>query len=361
MRTAVVILNWNTRDYLRRFLPPLLGSLEGMDAGVVVADNASGDGSAEMLREEFPQLRLIRFEENYGFTGGYDRAVGQLAGEPGTPEYLVLLNSDVEVEPGWLQPLVDHLDKHPECGVCGPKLLALRRDGNGFVKTSGFEYAGAAGGCLDRYGYPFCHGRVLGRTETDEGQYDGMRQVFWVSGACLVTRSSLWKRLGGLDPRFFAHMEEIDYCWRAQLAGMSVDIVPESRVWHLGGGTLPQDSPFKLKLNYRNSLLMLDKNLAATVGLRKARRILRQRHLLDFCAAAAYLLTGKFSSLRAVREAYREYRGLSRETAGTVAAADASRSAAGTPAGMYPFSIILKAALHGRRIFEYLRNYENNH
>ena len=205
MRTAVVILNWNTKDYLRRFLPPLLDSLKGLDAGVVVADNASGDGSRELLEEEFPDVTRIGFDENLGFTGGYDKAVAQLLGGSdgkgaGAPEYLVLLNSDVEVPSGWLQPLVSHLDLHPRCGVCGPKLLALRRRGDGYVRTGEFEYAGAAGGLLDRYGYPFCRGRVPGRTETDSGQYDKVKQVFWVSGACLVTsaggrslRASAWR------------------------------------------------------------------------------------------------------------------------------------------------------------------------
>lgn len=366
MRTAVVILNWNTREYLRSFLPPLLESLDGLDAEVVVADNASTDGSRELLADEFPGVLTILFDENYGFTGGYDRAVEELAGggqerPSGTaaydgPEYFVLLNSDVKVRPGWLQPLTEHLDSHPECGVCGPKLLALRRQEDGFAETDGFEYAGAAGGYIDRYGYPFCRGRVLGRTETDYGQYDGAHHVFWVSGACLATRTALWKMLGGLDGRFFAHMEEIDYCWRAQLAGYTVDLVSESRVWHLGGGSLPQNSPFKLKLNYRNSLLMLDKNLEATVGRKEARRVLGRRHLLDFCSAAAYLLGGRFAAVRAVRDAYREYRSLAREGDGGVMTA-----AAGTVAGMFPFSIILKAALHGKGIFEYLRNYENNH
>lgn len=362
MRTAVIILNWNTRDYLRRFLPPLIGSLKGLDAEVVVADNASSDGSLEVMRTEFPDIRTISLSENFGFTGGYNRAVEQLlatdgnaAGQP--PEYLVLINTDVEVPDGWLQPLVSHLDTHPECGVCGPKLLALRRRGNAFERTAQFEYAGAAGGLIDRYGYPFCRGRVLGRTEADNGQYDRARSVFWVSGACLVTRASLWKQSGGLDGRFFAHMEEIDYCWRAQLAGFSVDVVPRSHVWHLGGGTLPQTSPFKLKLNFRNSLLMLGNNLEATVGRREARRTMRRRHLMDFCAAAAYLLTGRFSSARAVRDAYREYRSLRGMTVRSGTGADRRHEVT----GMYPFSIILKAAIHGKGIFGYLRNYENNH
>lgn len=360
MRTAVIILNWNTRDYLRRFLPPLIGSLKGLDAEVVVADNASSDGSLEVMRNEFPAIRTITLSENFGFTGGYNRAVAQLldtcSGES-APDYLVLINTDVEVPDGWLQPLVRHLDTHPGCGVCGPKLLALRKDGKDFVRTGQFEYAGAAGGLLDRYGYPFCRGRVLGRTEADRGQYDRTRSVFWVSGACLATRTSLWKQSGGLDGRFFAHMEEIDYCWRAQLAGFSVDVVPESRVWHLGGGTLPQTSPFKLKLNFRNSLLMLDNNLEATVGSKEARRIMRRRHLLDFCAASAYMLTGKFRSARAVRDAYREYRTLAMKKEPAAGRTDPAHGVI----GIYPFSIILKAALHGKGIFGYLTNYENNH
>lgn len=367
MRTAVVILNWNTKDYLRRFLPPLLDSLKGLDAGVVVADNASGDGSRELLEEEFPDVTRIEFDENLGFTGGYDKAVAQLLGGSdgkgaGAPEYLVLLNSDVEVPSGWLQPLVSHLDLHPRCGVCGPKLLALRRRGDGYVRTGEFEYAGAAGGLLDRYGYPFCRGRVPGRTETDSGQYDKVKQVFWVSGACLATRASLWRRLGGLDGRFFAHMEEIDFCWRAQLAGFSVEVVPESRVWHLGGGSLPQNSPFKLKLNFRNSLLMLDNNLTATLGQRKAGRVIRMRHVLDFCAAAVYLLSGRPACCRAVRDAYAEYRKL--RGGGLEGAPGRDMEVCGAPAGvrgMLPLGIIFQSALHGKGIFEFLRRYEDYH
>lgn len=313
MKVSVVILNWNTAGYLERWLPVLLDSC-GPDTGVVVADNASTDGSLELLRRRFPEVGTIKFSRNFGFTGGYDRALEKLldpSKNPDVPEYVVLLNSDVEVSRGWLEPLVRYMDTHPDCGVCGPKLHKLR-DGE-----PEFEYAGAAGGLLDRFGYPFCRGRVLSRTESDRGQYDKPEDVLWVSGACLMTRSSLWKTLGGLDDRFFAHMEEIDYCWRAQLLGWRVTVVPESSVRHLGGGTLPGTSPFKLRLNYRNNLLLLRNNLAPTYAAsgmslcradRKALRLIRFRMMLDRLSAAVYLLTGRTSYYRAVVAAHREYR-----------------------------------------------------
>ena len=304
MKTAVVILNWNTKNYLQEFLPSLVASTEGLDAEVIVADNASTDGSLEMLSREFPAIRQIPLDRNYGFTGGYNRALAQVEAE-----YYVLINSDVEVPSGWLKPLVDWMDAHPKCGACGPKLLD-------WAKRDTFEYAGAAGGLLDRYGYPFCRGRALQVVEKDHGQYDAPTNVFWVSGACLMVRSRLWKRLGGLDDRFFAHMEEIDLCWRLQLAGQTVTVVPESFVYHVGGGTLPNESPFKLRLNYRNNLLLLENNLAKTFraqgysvegALGKARRRILVRMLLDGASALTYLLTKKWPSYKAVVAAHAEY------------------------------------------------------
>ena len=304
MKTAVVILNWNTKNYLQEFLPSLVASTEGLDAEVIVADNASTDGSLEMLSREFPAIRQIPLDRNYGFTGGYNRALTQVEAE-----YYVLINSDVEVPSGWLKPLVDWMDAHPKCGACGPKLLD-------WAKRDTFEYAGAAGGLLDRYGYPFCRGRALQVVEKDHGQYDAPTNVFWVSGACLMVRSRLWKRLGGLDDRFFAHMEEIDLCWRLQLAGQTVTVVPESFVYHVGGGTLPNESPFKLRLNYRNNLLLLENNLAKTFraqgysvegALGKARRRILVRMLLDGASALTYLLSKKWPSYKAVVAAHAEY------------------------------------------------------
>lgn len=354
MRTAVVILNRNTRDYLARFLPPLLESVRGTDAGVVVADNGSDDGSRELLAERFPQVRVLPLERNHGFTGGYNRAFAQLLAEADAPEYLVLLNSDIEVAADWLQPLTAWMDTHPDYAACGPKLLALERDGADFRRTDRFEYAGAAGGLLDRYGFPFCRGRVLSRTERDRGQYDRAADVLWVSGACMLVRARCWRELGGLDGRFFAHMEEIDWCWRAALAGWSVGVVPQSRVYHLGGGTLDPASPLKLKLNYRNGLLLLENNLPATVGARTARRRIRIRRILDCGAAVVYLLSGKPAAARAVRDAHREYRTLRKDPPPRPEMVPGA-----VPKGYLPLRILLQAALRGPHIFDYLRRHED--
>ena len=321
MKTAVVILNWNTEGFLQEFLPGLLRSCEKVEgAKVVVADNASTDGSLKVLSEEFPQVRTLKFEKNLGFTGGYNRAFAELNDGPDAPEYFLLINSDIEVPEDWLGPLVEWMDTHPDCGACAPKL-------HSWQERRMFEYAGAAGGYIDKYGYPFCRGRVMSRVEADNGQYDSPADVFWATGACLMVRSSVYKMLGGLDARFFAHMEEIDLCWRMQLEGWKVTVVPSSVVYHVGGGTLPATSPFKLFLNYRNNLLMLSNNLAKTYALglyqkgmdagkaaskamRMARRRIRTRMMLDGMSAAVYLLTFKGKCFNAVLKAHKEYRHL---------------------------------------------------
>lgn len=345
MKTAVVILNWNTKDYLRKFLPALLESCWGRDAEVIVADSASTDGSREVMATEFPQVRLIPLDDNYGFTGGYNRALAQV-----DAEYFVLINSDIEVTPGWLSPLEDWMDSHPECGACGPKL-------HSWQQRDHFEYAGAAGGYVDRFGFPFCRGRVLKRLEKDEGQYDSPADVLWVSGACLMTRSMLWRELGGLDDRFFAHMEEIDYCWRLNLRGYSVTVVPESTVFHLGGGTLPQDSPWKLKLNYRNNLMLLQNNLAGTIGGRRAAIRIFTRMVLDGGAAIVYLLEGKREYTRSVLDAHREFRHLKRREHGT----GSSRRMNPVLMRFLNICILPLCAIKGEGIFKHLLKYENNH
>lgn len=353
MKTAVVILNWNTKDYLERFLPPLLQSCEGLDAEVIVADNASSDASLELLSASFPAVKTIALDRNYGFTGGYNRALESL-----DAEYFVLINSDVEVSQGWLAPLVCWMDTHPDCGACAPKLHALQ-------DRDSFEYAGAAGGLIDAFGYPFCRGRVLSRVEKDEGQYDSPATVLWATGACLMVRSSVWRSMGGLDDRFFAHMEEIDMCWRMQLAGWKVQVVPESLVYHLGGGTLPQNSPFKLRLNYRNNLLMLENNLAKSFALesgnphkalRRANRLIGVRMLLDWGSALVYALTLKWDYVKAVYHAHEEFRALRRP----VTPDELSRLIEENPArrniiGRWKGCILLEAMLLRERIFAYLR------
>ena len=343
MKTAVVILNWNTKDYLRKFLPGLIASTEGLDAEVIVADSASTDGSLEVLSREFPGIRQIQLDRNYGFTGGYNRALAQVQAD-----YFVLINSDVEVTPGWLHTLVAWMDAHPKCGACGPKLISWH-------ERDTFEYAGAAGGLLDRYGFPFCRGRALQVLEKDHGQYDSPSDVFWISGACLMVRSRLWKKLGGLDDRFFAHMEEIDLCWRIQLAGYRVTAVPESFVYHIGGGTLPNESPFKLQLNYRNNLLLLENNLAKTFrtqgysvegALGKARRRILVRMLMDGASALVYLTTKKWSSYKAVVKAHAEYWKLRRKPSPDEVASQQKEVAIH---GWYPKWMVPRA-LAGRKI-----------
>ena len=248
MKVKIVILNWNGRAHLERFLPSVVA--HSGEASVVVADNGSNDDSVLFLREHYPQVELLQLDQNYGFAEGYNRALSRIEAD-----CYVLLNSDVEVEEGWLNPLVARLAADEKVAALAPKIISYER-------KSDFEYAGAAGGFIDCFGYPFCRGRILDTIEKDQGQYDTAREVFWASGACMVVRADLFHKLGGFDGDFFAHMEEIDLCWRMQLAGYRVMVEPRSRVFHLGGGTLPNNSARKLYLNYRNNLSMLFKNLS---------------------------------------------------------------------------------------------------
>ena len=244
-RLSVVILNWNGRRHLERYLPSVVAHTEG-DAEVVVADNGSTDDSLQWLRLNYPDVRVIRLDRNYGFAGGYNRALREVASE-----YVLLLNSDVEVTAGWWQPLVEVLDTESDVAAVAPKLLAD-------MERTKFEYAGAAGGFIDYLGYPFCRGRILSNVEEDRGQYDNRRDIFWASGAAMCCRRELFESLGGFDEDFFAHMEEIDLQWRMQLAGWRIVIEPKSVVYHLGGGTLPASSR-KIFLNHRNNHALLFK------------------------------------------------------------------------------------------------------
>jgi GT2 family glycosyltransferase len=292
IKTSVVILSWNGEQFLRRFLPSVIANTISGEAEVVIADNGSTDGSLAYVEVAFPQVRIIKFDKNYGFTGGYNRALAQV-----NSTYTVLLNSDVEVPQGWLVPLVAHMDANPNVGACMPKIRS-------FAKPAEFEYAGAAGGFIDMLGYPFCRGRILGTIENDNGQYNDTRNIFWATGACMVVRTALYKQLGGLDDDFFAHMEEIDLCWRMQNAGYSVACVGSSEVFHVGGGTLPNNNPRKLFYNYRNNLLMLYKNLPQ----KSLYAVLAIRLLLDWASAVAFLLQGKFSFAKSVFKAHLEFR-----------------------------------------------------
>ena len=365
MRTAVVILNWNTKDFLKRFLPGLISSMPD-GAEVIVADSASSDGSMELLTEEFPQVTQIRLDENFGFTGGYNRAFKAICTMPEAQdlEYFVLINSDIEVAPGWLEPLVAWMDSHPDCAACAPKL-------HSWQDKDSFEYAGAAGGMLDKFGYPFCRGRVMKRLERDSGQYDTPARVFWATGACLMVRKEDYSRMGGLDKRFFAHMEEIDLCWRLQLEGREIWVVPQSVVWHVGGGTLSNDSPWKLKLNFRNDLLMLDNNLAKTYSLafakrmspekaaaracRKASGTILWRKFLDGLSAVVYLLSGRMDYFKSVTAAHKEFK---EKRAGTDVASvkDYILSHKGLEGPtLFPEWIVPLAICKGNGIFAYLR------
>ena len=400
-KVAIVILNWNGEKFLKKYLPALVantptaigGEGGGSTVSIVVADNNSSDNSIPWLQENYPNIRRIILDKNYGFTGGYNRALAQVEAE-----YFILLNSDILVPDNWLQPLVSFMDTHPEAGICQPKMLAEGRhqqlsieatgeedltglfkvqaagyqttggqaaggssmeakmQGTGKGNLSGrkyetFEYAGACGGYIDILGFPFCRGRVLSVVEEDKGQYDDAAQCFWASGACMMVKSSVWKELGGLDESFFAHMEEIDFCWRAQLAGHQVWCVPQSHVFHVGGGTLPNNSPRKLFLNYRNNLLMLYKNLPfekgwEAFGLKNGNRNLYIfiRMCVDGLTGVAYLLQLKWSFFTAVIKAHNAFRSMKKETAITLQ--DNRRS---TPFGISRKSLIIEKLL-GRNI-----------
>lgn len=293
---AVVILNWNGAEMLRRFLPSVVEHSPPLGE-VIVADNGSTDESLEILQQEFPEVRTLVLDRNYGFAEGYNEAFRRL--EIITPqryEYYLLLNSDVRVTAQWLRPLHTYMEQHPEVAAAQPKLRAEWAHDT-------LEYAGAAGGYIDRYGYPFCRGRLLSVVEKDRGQYDDNASIFWATGAALLIRQSDWWDVGGLDGRFFAHNEEIDLCWRLRARGRGIVCVPHSVVYHVGGGTLPQEHPRKTYLNFRNNLTMLFKNLPDA----ELKHVMRVRRFLDFVAFVQFLVKGDWANAKAVRKARRDF------------------------------------------------------
>lgn len=288
---AVIILNWNGAAMLEKYLPTIVEHTPKQLADVIVADNGSTDGSLDLLESRFPQVKVLKFETNNGFAGGYNLAIEQTR-----YRYTVLLNSDVEVKDDWLTPLWLYMTTHPEVGAVQPKIRSLRH-------PELFEYAGAAGGFIDHNGYPYCRGRIFDTVETDNGQYDETIEIFWATGAALMVDTKLYLDLGGLDKEFFAHMEEIDLCWRIHLAGKQIAVVPQGVVYHLGGGSLPAENPRKTYLNFRNSLLMLHKNLPDSS---RNRRLLKRR-LLDTIAWCKFVATFDFGNAAAIWRAHRDF------------------------------------------------------
>ena len=291
-KLLVVILNWNGVGMLQKFLPGVIKYSQGEGVEVCVADNGSTDESVAWLQTYCPDVRLIVLDKNYGFADGYNKALEQVEAE-----YVVLLNSDVEVTPRWLEPMVTYMDAHPEVAACQPKIRAERN-------KEYFEYAGAAGGYIDKYGYPFCRGRIFDIVEKDQGQYDTVAPIFWATGAALFIRLKDYREAGGLDGRFFAHMEEIDLCWRLRARGRKLVCIPQSIVYHVGAATLKKENPRKTYLNFRNNLLMLYKNLPE----KDLTKVLLVRRFLDWVATLVFLLKGEKQAASAVIQAQKDFK-----------------------------------------------------
>jgi GT2 family glycosyltransferase len=294
MKTAIVLLNWNGKELLKKFLENVV-KYSQHHADIIIADNASTDGSVEFLKEYFPQLRIISFSENYGFAEGYNKALKEI-----NAEYYVLLNTDVEVTPQWIEPVIELMEKNTGIACCQPKIKS-------FLDRTLFEHAGAAGGFIDKYGYPFCRGRMFLTLEKDTGQYNDVKEIFWATGACMFIRANVFHEMGGFDTEFFAHMEEIDLCWRMQNKGYKIYCVPQSEVYHVGGGTLPKNNPRKTYLNFRNNLMMIHKNLPSSSLF----FVLIIRLVLDGIAGLKFLFEGGVNDCIAVIKAhfyfYRHY------------------------------------------------------
>jgi GT2 family glycosyltransferase len=289
-KVAVVILNWNGKQHLNQFLPSVLTSV-WPNLEIVVGDNASTDGSVELIKESFSTITIIQNDDNYGFTGGYNRVLKQV-----DADYYILLNSDVEVFPGWIEPVITLMESDPLIAVAAPKIKA-------YLQKDHFEHAGAAGGFIDTLGYPFCRGRIVSEIEEDKGQYQESGEVFWASGAAMFIKKKYWDEANGFDERFFAHMEEIDLCWRLKNRGYKIMYCAQSEVFHLGGGTLNTENPFKTYLNFRNNLLLLKKNLPYGRSV----LVISIRFWLDLMALVRFLNEGKRKDALAVSKAHQNF------------------------------------------------------
>lgn len=296
-RVAVVILNWNGQKLLEQFLPSVVRYTDSNVADIIVADNNSSDSSISFLQEHYPNISIVTLSENFGYAGGYNQALQQIEAE-----YYILLNSDVEVSENWLEPMITYLDNHQNFAAVQPKILSARNNAY-------FEYAGACGGFIDKYGYPFCRGRIFDSIEEDQKQYDTPIEIFWASGACLAIRSKDFHECEGFDSSFFAHMEEIDLCWRLNSRNRKIACVPQSIIYHLGGGTLNEESPRKTFLNFRNNLLMLYKNLPDS----QLEKTLLIRSYLDKLAVIQMRLKGKKQNAKAIVDAYSEFENIKLE------------------------------------------------
>ena len=336
IETAVVILNYNGRELLRKFLPSVIQF--SPEAKVIIADNFSSDGSVEVLAREFPGVELIQIPQNLGFCGGYNYALKKVEAQ-----FYVLLNSDVEVTSGWLEPMIGLMKANPAIAAAQPKILSYQN------KTH-FEYAGAAGGFIDTLGYPFCRGRIFNAMEEDHGQYDDTRPVFWSSGACMAIRADAFHGMGGLDEDFFAHMEEIDLCWKLNRAGYGVYCVGKSWVYHVGGGTLSKSNPKKTYLNFRNGLSLIFKHFSKEELLWK----LPVRIVLDWVAALSFLLVGSGKDALAVAKAHLHFfKDLPKDYEKRKALNDLLPDNRSAP--IYPRSIVMDYFLLGRSNFRKLR------
>ena len=336
-KLAIVILNWNGAKMLRQYLPNVLNYSRD-EATIYVADNASTDDSVEMLRNEFPECKTIVLDKNWGFADGYNKALKQIEAE-----YYLLLNSDIEVTHHWLTPLIEFMDVHPEVAVCQPKLLSI-------YNKDMFEYAGASGGYIDRYGYPFCRGRIFETLEEDNGQYDYATEVLWATGAALMIRAKDYWEVGGLDGRFFAHCEEIDLCWRLRIRGRKIYCLPESYVYHVGGGTLPKSNPMKTYLNFRNNLTMLYKCLPD----KELKHVMRVRWFLDYLAALEMLLLSRnWGDVKAVFRARRDFKKWRKDFENDRQQIQASRVAGDIPQ-QRRFSLLWQYYAKGHKLFSEL-------